>query len=147
VKSAAGIMADCGLVPACTLITGLPEETEDDVIKTIELIEDLKWFKSLIVPLFFVPMGRLKGRDWFKAEQMTASQIELFLICLRHDLRWAKVFMDDYLRGKPYAPFLKPLYKFVIWATERRARKEGALPEVPAKGVRSPIEAAAPRRC
>jgi radical SAM superfamily enzyme YgiQ (UPF0313 family) len=147
VKSAAGIMADCGLVPACTLITGLPEETEDDVIKTIELIEDLKWFKSLIVPLFFVPMGRLKGEDWFKAEQMTASQIELFLICLRHDLRWAKAFMDDYLKGKPYAPLLKPLYKIVIWATERRARKEGALLKAPGEGVRPPIEATAPRRC
>jgi radical SAM superfamily enzyme YgiQ (UPF0313 family) len=127
VKSAAGIMADCGLVPACTLIAGLPQETDGDILKTIELIEDLKWFKSLIVPLFFVPMGRLKDRDWFKAEQLTPLQIELFLICLRHDLKWARAFMDDYLRGKWYAPFLKPLYKFVIWATERRARREGIL--------------------
>ena len=41
VKIAAGIMSDNNLVPACTLITGLPQETEEDVVKTIELIEDL----------------------------------------------------------------------------------------------------------
>lgn len=127
VKTAAGIMSDCGLVPACTLITGLPEETDEDVIKSIELIDDLKWFRSLIVPLFFVPMGRLKDRDWFRAEQLTPLQIELLLRCLRHDLRWARAFMDEYLRGKWYAPLLKQLYRIVIWATERRARREGLL--------------------
>lgn len=44
-------------VPCSTLIMGLPGETPDDVIKTIELVEELKDFKSLIVPLFFVPIG------------------------------------------------------------------------------------------
>ncbi|MEM3439777.1 MAG: radical SAM protein [Candidatus Bathyarchaeia archaeon] len=127
VKLAAGIMSDCGLVPACTLITGLPQETDEDVIKSIELIEDLKWFKSLIVPLFFVPMGRLRDGDWFRAEQLTPLQIELLLKCLQHDLKWAKAFMDEYLGGKWYRPILKLLYWALIWAVERRARKEGIL--------------------
>jgi radical SAM superfamily enzyme YgiQ (UPF0313 family) len=30
------------MIPACTLIVGVPEETENDLIKTIELVEDLK---------------------------------------------------------------------------------------------------------
>lgn len=58
VKTAAGIMTDNNLIPACTLIMGLPQETEDDVIKTIELMDDLNDFKSLIVPLFFCPFGK-----------------------------------------------------------------------------------------
>jgi Fe-S oxidoreductase len=47
-----GIMHDNKLVPACTLIVGLPEETEDDITKTLELVDDLKGMRSLIVPLF-----------------------------------------------------------------------------------------------
>ncbi|HDI51559.1 MAG TPA: B12-binding domain-containing radical SAM protein, partial [Bacteroidetes bacterium] len=52
VVQGAGIMKDNHLIPACTLITGLPEETDNDVIKTIELMDELKDFPSLIVPLF-----------------------------------------------------------------------------------------------
>jgi radical SAM superfamily enzyme YgiQ (UPF0313 family) len=46
VKTAAGVMADNNLVPACTLMVGLPQETEEDILKTIELVEDLKDLKS-----------------------------------------------------------------------------------------------------
>jgi radical SAM superfamily enzyme YgiQ (UPF0313 family) len=59
VRNGMGIMHDNMLVPACTLIVGLPEEKPDDVLKTMELLDDLKDCRSLIVPLFFVPLGRL----------------------------------------------------------------------------------------
>ena len=45
-------MTDKNLVPECTLITGLPEETEKDVIKTLELMDESKDLKSLRMPLF-----------------------------------------------------------------------------------------------
>ena len=48
VVNAAGIMSDTGVVPSCTLICGLPQETDDDVLRTIELLEEIKDFKSLI---------------------------------------------------------------------------------------------------
>lgn len=134
VKFAAGIMNDYNLVPACTLITGLPEETEDDVIKTIELVDDLKDFRSLIVPLFFVPMGKLKDKDFFKAEQMTELQMELLARCLRHDLYWAKEFMGEYLKG--VKKVLYPFFLLFIKMIERRAKVVrveglgGPLPEV-----------------
>ncbi|MBS7643789.1 B12-binding domain-containing radical SAM protein [Candidatus Bathyarchaeota archaeon] len=127
VKTAAGIMTDNNLVPACTLITGLPQETEDDVIKSIELIEDLKGFKSLIVPLFFVPLGRLKDRDWFTFEQMSALHKELLIKCLKHDLYWARRIMRSYLIGEWYGPLLSPVYKFFTWLVERKARAEAIL--------------------
>nr|MDO8078303.1 radical SAM protein [Candidatus Freyarchaeota archaeon] len=66
VKTGIELIHDNNLVLACTLIMGVPEETKYDLIKTIELIEDLKDFRSLIVPLFFVPMGKLKDEGWFK---------------------------------------------------------------------------------
>ena len=52
-----GLMHDNKLVPACTLIVGLPEEKEEDIIKTMDLVDDFKGMRSLIVPLFFVPLG------------------------------------------------------------------------------------------
>jgi len=123
VKQAAGIMTDNNLIPACTLITGLPEETDDDVIKTIELVDDLKDFKSLIVPLFFVPMGKLKEKDWFKKEEMSELHKELFIQCMRHDLFWARKIMDGYFQEKSYFQFLKPFYvlfaKLLEWQTRR----------------------------
>ena len=127
VKTASGIMTDNNLVPACTLITGLPQETEDDVIKSIELIEDLKGFKSLIVPLFFVPLGRLKDRDWFTFEQMSALHKELLIKCLKHNLYWAKTIMRSYFLGEWYGPLLSPIYKFLVWLVEHKARAEAIL--------------------
>jgi radical SAM superfamily enzyme YgiQ (UPF0313 family) len=83
-----GLMHDNMLVPACTLIVGVPEETEDDVLKTMELIDDVKDCRSLVVPLFFVPMGRLKDEDWFKNTKMTKIHEELMIKCVEHDFRW-----------------------------------------------------------
>ena len=122
VKTAAGIMTDNHLIPACTLITGLPQETEDDVIKSIELIEDLKDFESLIVPLFFVPLGRLKDKDWFTMEQMTDLQKELFIACLKHDIYWSKAILRKYFKGHWYERFLSYLYIILARIIERKAR-------------------------
>ncbi|MEM2122025.1 MAG: radical SAM protein [Candidatus Bathyarchaeia archaeon] len=123
VKEAAGAMMDNRLIPACTLITGLPQEREEDTLKTLELIEDLKWFRSLIVPLFFVPMGRLRDKDWFKFEELTELQKELMVKCLGHDLRWAREMLEWYLEGRWYAPVLGGLYRIFIWLLERRGRE------------------------
>ena len=146
VKEAAGIMMDNKLIPACTLIAGLPQETEDDTLKTLELIEDLKWFRSLIVPLFFVPMGQLKDKGWFKLEELTELQKELMVKCLSHDLRWAREMLEWYLEGRWYAPILKGLYRMFIWLVEYRGRKEHLfeLEEKPAISAPSPapLEAA-----
>jgi len=88
VRSGMGLMHDNMLVPACTLIVGVPEETESDLVKTIELMDDLKPFRSLIVPLFFVPMGRLKDEDWFRDTHLTRLHQELLTKCVEHDLYW-----------------------------------------------------------
>jgi len=110
-------------VPTCTLITGLPEETEEDVIKTIELIDDLKDFKSLIVPLFFVPLGRLKDEDWFTVERMNDLQRELLIKCLKHDIKWAKVMINSYFKGKRHSKISSFFYRLFIKFVEWKARE------------------------
>jgi radical SAM superfamily enzyme YgiQ (UPF0313 family) len=123
VKTAAGTMTDSNFVAACTLIVGLPEETEDDVTKTIELMDELKDFKSLIVPLFFVPVGRLKNQDWFNYEEMSWSHKELLRVCLRHDLYWARKILDSYFEGQWRAPVFRVFFKFLVWYVNFKGRK------------------------
>ena len=125
VKTGMGIADDNNLVPACTLIVGLPGEEEDDVIKTIELVEDLKDYKSLIVPLFFVPLGQLTKEDWFEAEEVTELQRELLIICLKHGIRWSRAFVDDYYEEGMRGKLLSFPMKYFIRAIKRRAKKEG----------------------
>ncbi|RLF45215.1 MAG: radical SAM protein [Thermoplasmata archaeon] len=127
VKEAAGIMTDNNLIPACTLITGLPEETDDDVIKTIELLDDLKDFKSLIVPLFFVPMGKLKEKDWFKKEEMSELHKELLIQCMRHDLKWVKEIANMYFQEKKRDVLIKPFYLLFTKIIEWQGKKRGVL--------------------
>ncbi len=127
IKHAAGIITDNNMIPACTLITGLPEEEEEDIIKTIELIEDLKDFKSVIVPLFFVPMGKLKEKDWFRKEEMSELHKELFIKCMLHNLRWIKKIADDYFRDKKIHSIIKSFYILFARLIEWQAKKKGVL--------------------
>jgi radical SAM superfamily enzyme YgiQ (UPF0313 family) len=114
VKNSMGIMHDNSLVPACTLITGLPQETEDDVIQTIELLDDIKGYRAMVVPLFFVPMGRLKDRDWFSREQLSGPQEELLKKCLANGIYWGKDLARGYNRGHLYSPIVnRALLTFV----------------------------------
>ena len=127
VKQAAGILTDNNMIPACTLIAGLPEEKEEDIIATIELIEDLKDFKSVIVPLFFVPMGNLKDKSWFKREEMNELHKELLIKCMRHDLKWIKEVAREYFQEKRFHSALKPFYILFTKLIEWQAKKKGVL--------------------
>jgi len=96
VVQAAGLMNDNHVFPACTFIVGLPQETEDDVLRTIELIDNLWDFKAILVPMFFVPLGHLKNKDWFQRDRMSDVQQELFRRALTHGLRQSKGLLRDF---------------------------------------------------
>ncbi len=125
VRMGMGLMHDYKLIPACTLIVGVPEETEDDIIKTIELMDDLKGIRSLIVPLFFVPMGRLKDEDWFKETKMNQLHMELLTKCLKHDFYWIDSLIDLAFEGKWYAKLLRPFYRLFVGVIRYKAKKAG----------------------
>jgi len=96
VVQAAGLMNDNKVFPACTFIVGLPQETEDDVLRTIDLIDDLWDFRAILVPMFFVPLGHLKSKDWFSRDRVSAVQQELFKRALTHGLRQSKKFLPEF---------------------------------------------------
>jgi radical SAM superfamily enzyme YgiQ (UPF0313 family) len=125
VRTGMGLMHDHKLVPACTLIVGVPEETEEDLIKTIELVEDLKNVRSLIVPLFFVPMGRMSNEDWFKDTEMNELHMELLIKCLKHDFYWIDNLINLSFGRKWYGMFLKPFYRLFVGIIRYKAKKAG----------------------
>ena len=100
VTQSAGLLNDNSVYPACTFIVGLPQETEDDVIRTIDLFDDLWDFKAILVPMFFVPLGRLNQRDWFNRDMVTERQKELFGKALTHGIRQSKPLLDIFFEDK-----------------------------------------------
>ncbi|PVX26888.1 MAG: radical SAM protein [Candidatus Bathyarchaeum sp.] len=91
------IMAENYWVPCATLIIGFPKETDEDINLTLDLLEDLKKFKSLIVPLFLVSMGGIKDRvESFTVEKMTPKQSELFMKCWEHNIDWGQTLLQEY---------------------------------------------------
>lgn len=125
VRTGMGLMHDNNLVPAGTLIVGTPEETEDDIIKTMELMDDLKGVRSIIVPLFFVPMGRLKHEDWFKGTQITDLHRELLIKCFQHDYYWLYNLMDMSFKGTWQGKVLEPFYKIFASIVKFKAKQAG----------------------
>jgi radical SAM superfamily enzyme YgiQ (UPF0313 family) len=118
-----GIMHDNMLAPACTLIVGLPEEQESDVMKTMELVDDLKDMRSLIVPLFFVPLGKLKNEDWFNDTQLSEAHKQLLIACAEHDFRWVDNLLDLSFSGKWYQQISKEFYKGFSAIAKRKVRQ------------------------
>jgi radical SAM superfamily enzyme YgiQ (UPF0313 family) len=106
-----GVAHDNMLVPACTIIVGLPEETEDDILKTMDLVDDLKDMRSLIVPLFFVPLGKLTSEDWFTKTKLNELHRKLLIQCTERDFRWVDDLIDMSFSGKWYQGITKEFYK------------------------------------
>ncbi|MEN3052123.1 MAG: radical SAM protein, partial [Candidatus Methanosuratincola petrocarbonis] len=89
---------DNGWVPAATLIINLPGESPEDIIKTTELVERLRCYRSLIVPLLCVPVTG-KGKTMRLVEDAEDYHFDLYQAVWRHDLRWLKDIATDYTRG------------------------------------------------
>jgi radical SAM superfamily enzyme YgiQ (UPF0313 family) len=106
-----GLMHDYKLVPAATLIVGLPDEREEDILATMDLVDDLRDCRSLIVPLFFVPLGRLKSKDWFTNTKLNERHKELLFRCVEHDFHWADSLVNWAFSDKWYQRLLRPFYK------------------------------------
>lgn len=102
VEDAFRIMHENHMIPAATLILGLPEEEPEDVVKTLELLDRLKPYRSVIVPMFFVPMGALKKNTWFMREHLKPEHIDVLVKCLDHSIYWAEDIINRYYLKEPY---------------------------------------------
>ncbi len=132
VEDAFIIMHENHIIPAATIILGLPEETPEDLAQTAELIDRLRPYRSLIVPMFFVPMGVLKNKDWFTDIKITDEHIEVMRRCLWHSIHWAEDIVNRFYLNKPgMAPLkfmLKTFLRYVRWKGRIVERKLGLTP-------------------
>ncbi len=120
VEEGFGIMHDNNLIPAATIILNLPGETPDDVLKTAELIDRLKDYRSIIVPMYFVPLGTLKSEK-LKID-IKPEHLEVLWRCLQHTLRWAPHICKLYLASPLYLP-VRALIKLFLWWVRLQAYK------------------------
>ncbi|MEB3757007.1 MAG: B12-binding domain-containing radical SAM protein [Desulfurococcales archaeon] len=123
VESAFNILVENNIFPAATFILGLPGETEKDVYATIDLLERLKSYPSLIVPMFFVPMGALKDKEAFKRMHLKEYHIEAMLLSAQHSIRWAKWIINHGYLNKPHYMPLKMAFTYFVKYAERRLYK------------------------
>lgn len=94
--------------PLCTLMTGVPDETEDDLIRTLELVDDLVGSKSFLTPLLFIPIeeAMLANEKRASLEGLSELQWEFITKCWRHNIDlWA----DD-------KKWINPLIFSVYWS-------------------------------
>ncbi|MEM1509736.1 MAG: radical SAM protein [Thermofilaceae archaeon] len=123
VRDAFAIMHEHKIVPAATLILGLPNEQEEDTTATLELLDELSGYRSIIVPMFFVPLGSLKDKAWFLRNHLTDQHVEILRKCLWHSIKWAEDILSNmYLKGVYYAP-LKTLLKFFIAYVKKKGKE------------------------
>lgn len=116
VVEAFGLLDDLHWFNASTIINGLPGETEDDVLATIELVEDLDRTSSLIVPLNFVSMHGpvLANEETFTIAKMRPVHWQLIGTCLEHNLNVLPKLLRTYRTRKDFVGSLV-LYYTAKW--------------------------------
>ncbi|MEM4594007.1 MAG: radical SAM protein, partial [Zestosphaera sp.] len=97
--------------------------TPDDLIKTSELLDRIRQYRSLVVPMFFVPMGALKDRDWFRKNAIRREHIDVMLKTLHHSIYWAEDIMNKfYIKESKYLPvriLLKAFIRYVKYKVNK----------------------------
>jgi radical SAM superfamily enzyme YgiQ (UPF0313 family) len=118
------IMEENNWIPAVTLVVGLPEENEEDIAETLDLLDRVSKYRSLIVPLFFIPMktSALKSERLFRFEDMKPLHYEVFRKCAEHNLRHVDSIMKKYMRGVKGAILRNGYFALKRWF-ERRFRE------------------------
>lgn len=90
VTQAIGIMNDHDWYPLATIMTGLPDETEEDIIATLELLDELKHYKMFITPILFVPLEDclLHNARRISLGHLTNLQWDFIASCFRYNFNF-----------------------------------------------------------
>jgi len=114
VKQGVGKLNDYDWWPLCTIMTGQPDETEDDVIATINLIDDLRSqnSKMFYTPVLFIPLkeAALRNSRRTSLENLTELQWEVISKCWRNNIDfWAP----------DVQKYIGPIFFFSYWSYYR----------------------------
>ena len=113
VTQAFGILNDNDWYPLATLIIGLPQEREEDVAETLELMDGLKDYNAFYVPLFFVPLENclLMNRKGAEIDSLTEIRWELLTRCWEYNIR---IWRDTFLHHRIHNPLIFNTIKKIL---------------------------------
>jgi radical SAM superfamily enzyme YgiQ (UPF0313 family) len=85
------LLHDYHFIPYCSLIIGLPGETDNDIVETLNLIDDLKGLRFILLPSGFTPLGTYTDLDVKKYDSNSLNPLKKELIkkCVVHNTYWA----------------------------------------------------------
>ena len=98
VENAFGILNDNDWYPLATLIIGLPDEKEEDVLQTMELMDKLKDYNAFYVPLFFVPLENcvLMNKKGAEIDSLSKVRWDFFIKCWEYNIKiWKPTFLEN----------------------------------------------------
>jgi len=114
VANAFGILNDNDWYPLATLIIGLPDEKEEDMLETLELMDRLKDYNAFYVPLFFVPLENcvLMNNKGAELDSLSKARWDFFIRCWEYNIR---IWKDTFIGARFPNPILySTMNKFVI---------------------------------
>jgi radical SAM superfamily enzyme YgiQ (UPF0313 family) len=100
VTNAFGILNDNDWYPLATLIIGLPDEKEEDMLQTLELMDKLKGYNAFYVPLFFVPLENcvLMKQKGAEMDSLSKARWDFFIKCWEYNIKiWKPTFLENRL--------------------------------------------------
>ncbi len=108
-----GIMNDNDWYPLATLIVGLPDEAEEDVVESLELVDRLKDCYAFYVPLLFVPLENcaLMNKRGAELDSLSERRWELVTRCWEYNVR---IWRDSFLEHRISNPLLCKLVDRVV---------------------------------
>jgi radical SAM superfamily enzyme YgiQ (UPF0313 family) len=119
VEEGIGILNDNRWVVVGTMIVNLPGETEDDVIKDLELLDRIKRLRVITFPLPFIPMGALRRTYFTLLDRMILDPVRGEFIVRALEKAFSEAARDMNLAVDKME---NPFYKVVIsWLGERLA--------------------------
>jgi radical SAM superfamily enzyme YgiQ (UPF0313 family) len=116
VKEGLKVAEDNKWISACTVLMGLPDEDNEDVKQTMQLIKDVDNRFAFYFPIFFVPIGTTPLNDQRKFIYEYASQYHwrLILQCWKHNVKYVCTAFDYATEGQ--YPVLRVSLRFGIKA-------------------------------
>jgi radical SAM superfamily enzyme YgiQ (UPF0313 family) len=121
--------------PAYTLVLGLPEEEEEDIWDTVRLIAYLEEklpklvgekAHFVVTPLSFVPVGVLRGREFYNPKGFSEAEFCLLYRCWRHSLLEVQRLSINFFRVHPaFRAVFYPILRVGLYAAIDRLRAWG----------------------
>jgi len=135
VTNAFGILNDNDWYPLATLIIGLPDEKEEDMLQTLELMDKLKGYNAFYVPLFFVPLENcvLMNKKGAEMDSLSKARWDFFIKCWEYNVKiWKPTFLENRLSNplmyKAFDQVLIPYFGKIIGAYYGLTRGEKSEP-------------------